>query len=743
METSRDDNNNNNNNTTTATSTATGSTIPSTTTTTTTTTTNTSLTSLLSATLSYNNINNNNNNNNSSSSSGFKGHRSNYSNGGNSSSSSLSYFESPLFQSGFGTFLKSGEFSDLTIHSEGKQYHLHRVILAYSSKYFSEFFDKNNINSSSIDMTNGHYVKQHIIEGSEQQQQQQQQPTLSSSPSLTSPRTTYFEKIDDSNYELKGLFIEHFDSVVTYLYEGRVNLTPLNALPLLSLSNNFQIKGLKKYATFSLTSSITKDNAFVMLNKAIHINSEDLITKCITVICKHFNQLIQPHYSHLFLQQQQLQQQHQHSLHPHHLPPLPPSTVSTNNSSSALSDELDSSATEHLESNNNSSEHLSTLTDSGDESDDESLSSTVSQPPAGTNATTTTTSSIPILTASSISATTNTSHSNFGRFGSPSPSNSSSSITAPSLSHDKSLNTTTIHTIPELLSLPVSIMIRLMRQNNLSVSNEAVVYKTIVKYIQANKSTLGEQDIDSLFECVRFPLFNYQQLEEVQENTLIPKSLITEALMLRLRLHEGPKEANGNLSSAPSNSKSPSSSSTNVVQTGTPGGAPTNSPTPSLQVTNPSTSSSSSSSSSSLSVAQEPTDVVDNLALIRRTPRAPYAISLEYNPKTDAVAGGVFYYIGTNGLKEEWSNPAIRGRVRVTFSSIEKGNVTDIVGRTPTECWTMDVPASWVSINLGSSRTMVPTFYSLRHGGNSKADCLRNWTLQGSMDSKLDNSLKA
>ena len=39
-------------------------------------------------------------------------------------------------------------------------------------------------------------------------------------------------------------------------------------------------------------------------------------------------------------------------------------------------------------------------------------------------------------------------------------------------------------------------------------------------------------------------------------------------------------------------------------------------------------------------------------------------------------------------------------------------------------------------MSLGSTRTLVPNYYSLRHGGNSRADALRNWTLQGSNDGK-------
>jgi len=115
-------------------------------------------------------------------------------------------------------------------------------------------------------------------------------------------------------------------------------------------------------------------------------------------------------------------------------------------------------------------------------------------------------------------------------------------------------------------------------------------------------------------------------------------------------------------------------------------------------------------------------------------PRAEYAISLEYT--TDFDDKGVFYHIGTKGATEPWSNPAARGRVRVSSSSVEKGQIVNILDRTPKEFWTADVPSSWIQVSLGSSRSLVPNFYTLRHGGLSKADMLRTWTLQGSNDGK-------
>lgn len=39
----------------------------------------------------------------------------------------------------------------------------------------------------------------------------------------------------------------------------------------------------------------------------------------------------------------------------------------------------------------------------------------------------------------------------------------------------------------------------------------------------------------------------------------------------------------------------------------------------------------------------------------------------------------------------------MKGRVRVSSSSVEKGHVMNVLERTPKEFWTGDVPASWVA----------------------------------------------
>eukprot|EP00211_Chloroparvula_japonica_P006028 CAMPEP_0119121880 /NCGR_PEP_ID=MMETSP1310-20130426/2302_1 /TAXON_ID=464262 /ORGANISM="Genus nov. species nov., Strain RCC2339" /LENGTH=379 /DNA_ID=CAMNT_0007111461 /DNA_START=189 /DNA_END=1325 /DNA_ORIENTATION=+ len=114
--------------------------------------------------------------------------------------------------------------------------------------------------------------------------------------------------------------------------------------------------------------------------------------------------------------------------------------------------------------------------------------------------------------------------------------------------------------------------------------------------------------------------------------------------------------------------------------------------------------------------------------------RPVYGMRFDYS--CDFDQNGILYWLATKGKgwDTDWVNPHISGEVKVTASSIEKGNPVDLLGRVPKELWTKDVPSSWFSIDLGRNRRVIATHYSLRHGGRYKSDCLRNWDLQGSED---------
>ncbi|KAH3763437.1 E3 ubiquitin-protein ligase Ufd4 [Pelomyxa schiedti] len=119
----------------------------------------------------------------------------------------------------------------------------------------------------------------------------------------------------------------------------------------------------------------------------------------------------------------------------------------------------------------------------------------------------------------------------------------------------------------------------------------------------------------------------------------------------------------------------------------------------------------------------------------RLQPRRAQGIQFEHTHDFDEQ--GVLHWIATDGLQEKWRNPHdMPGGVKVTASSLERGQPRDLVEKLATQLWTKDVPASWFCLDLGPSRSVLLSKYTLRHGMKFKADSLRTWDLQGSKDGK-------
>lgn len=108
-------------------------------------------------------------------------------------------------------------------------------------------------------------------------------------------------------------------------------------------------------------------------------------------------------------------------------------------------------------------------------------------------------------------------------------------------------------------------------------------------------------------------------------------------------------------------------------------------------------------------------------------------ISITFEHKSDFDNNGLLYYLSTNRGTSEWKNPSLTGSIKVSSSSIEKGKLHNIVDINPNECWTMQIPSSWFALDLRQGKLVLMS-YTLRHGGSTKMDCLRNWTLQASED---------
>ena len=221
--------------------------------------------------------------------------------------------------------------------------------------------------------------------------------------------------------------------------------------------------------------------------------------------------------------------------------------------------------------------------------------------------------------------------------------------------------------------LPLPVFLRVLRHKYLSVKAEITVYAAVSAYIDAHAARLQREDVAALMESVRFVWMDYAELERMQQDPRVPPHLLIEALLHRIKLQEDPLQAK--------------------LLLGADG-----QPNPRLQK------------------------------------RMRYGMRFE--PKAGARDCGILFFIGTEGRlrPEYWINPCLSKEVAVTASSIEKGNLAQLVSRNPGELWTKDVPASWFCIDLGKDRSVIPSHYELRHGRRFKSDCPRTWDLQGSND---------
>jgi len=109
--------------------------------------------------------------------------------------------------------------------------------------------------------------------------------------------------------------------------------------------------------------------------------------------------------------------------------------------------------------------------------------------------------------------------------------------------------------------------------------------------------------------------------------------------------------------------------------------------------------------------------------------------SLLFSYKYDFDDNGALYYLGTAGKKFPWQNPHKIGQVKVFFSSLGKGSVEDFVGRDCVNCRTLNEPNSFMGVDLGVNRYLIPSCYTIRNR-NSSHHVLMNWVLEVSINGK-------
>jgi hypothetical protein len=102
---------------------------------------------------------------------------------------------------------------------------------------------------------------------------------------------------------------------------------------------------------------------------------------------------------------------------------------------------------------------------------------------------------------------------------------------------------------------------------------------------------------------------------------------------------------------------------------------------------------------------------------------------------------GVFYFAGQNfSTAGTWTNPHTAGRVVIVRSSDGVGTATHIVDRASQDTYTTNAANSWISADLGSSRTLIVSKYWVKLRNVSDPRALRNWKLQGT-NSSAGNSV--
>lgn len=108
---------------------------------------------------------------------------------------------------------------------------------------------------------------------------------------------------------------------------------------------------------------------------------------------------------------------------------------------------------------------------------------------------------------------------------------------------------------------------------------------------------------------------------------------------------------------------------------------------------------------------------------------------------------GVLYWIGTEGGTKPYTNPHTSGEVKASTTSDVYVTLSCFVQHQHDgqQIFTDNEPGTWMSVDLGEGRSLVPNYYCLRNGSinSSYNGSMRNWWLQGSNDGKHWDTLRS
>jgi hypothetical protein len=114
------------------------------------------------------------------------------------------------------------------------------------------------------------------------------------------------------------------------------------------------------------------------------------------------------------------------------------------------------------------------------------------------------------------------------------------------------------------------------------------------------------------------------------------------------------------------------------------------------------------------------------------------SVRIRFNGEFDT--NGMLHYLGTRGNTVPYTNPHTSGQVTASMSACGRGCSEHRFVQHAQSAddgdhnFTTRARHSWMQVDLGEHRKLVPTHYCLRHGGNYPKVALKNWRLQASND---------
>lgn len=110
----------------------------------------------------------------------------------------------------------------------------------------------------------------------------------------------------------------------------------------------------------------------------------------------------------------------------------------------------------------------------------------------------------------------------------------------------------------------------------------------------------------------------------------------------------------------------------------------------------------------------------------------PTGTELTYTANGDDK--GLFYYLGTVSRTTAWVNPLTAGSIAIASTPLAGGNHASLVNRDESDMWTQGGDPPVVIFDIGATRKLKLTAYTVRSGNSYPNHAPRNWVFEGSND---------